>query len=397
MKRKICVFVGNRANYSSLKSAMLEIKKSKKLDLILIAGSSSLLKKFGEVSNIIEDDGFTIHERLFSLLYGETPETMTKSSGILLYELSTILNKYNPAFTLIVGDRFEMLSVAIASFYNNIPIIHTMGGESSGSIDDSIRHSITKLAHIHFPSNRIAYNRIIQLGENPKYVFNVGCPRIDIVREILKKPTDLRELLFNYLLFNGTGYYNTKNFSKSIVVLQHPVTTEYGLGENQINITLEAVKYISTKYDLNVIVLHSNPDAGEQDIYLSIENFKEKNKNLKFKYINHIPFELFIYLLSQCKCLVGNSSAGIRDCSYIGTPVVNIGTRQNNRVQGYNVIDVDYNYEQIVEALELQINSEKYTGYFYGNGTAGKQIVKILENIDLDKLPIQKEFYNNGN
>ncbi|MHA1438603.1 MAG: UDP-N-acetylglucosamine 2-epimerase [Promethearchaeota archaeon] len=387
-KRKICVFLGSRANYSSLKSVMRYIEKSDKLELILIVGASAILDKYGEVINLVEKDGFQVNEKLYMIIEGETPETMAKSTGLGIIELSSIFMKYRPDFTLLVGDRFEMLAAAIASAYNNIPIIHTMGGEVSGSIDESIRHAITKFAHVHFPANELARQRILQMGEDENYVFNFGCPRIDIVREILEGSYE-KESVNKYIRMEGVGDIFDID-DRFLLVSQHPVTTEYGYGRQQVTETLKAVRDISRERNIPVIVLWPNVDAGSDDVASGIRIFREHQKDKNFHFFKNIPLNYYIWLMDKTLCLVGNSSSGIREGAFIGTPVVNIGTRQNDRARGKNVIDVDYDSNEIKDAIEKQIDHGKYKSEnIYGDGYAGEKIVKVLETI---KVNIQKKF-----
>ncbi|MBA7573924.1 UDP-N,N'-diacetylbacillosamine 2-epimerase (hydrolyzing) [subsurface metagenome] len=382
------VFLGSRANYSSLKSVMKYINDSEKIELFLVVGASAILDKYGEVINLVEKDGFQVNEKLYMIIEGETPETMAKSTGLGLIELSGILMKYRPDFTLLVGDRFEMLSAAIASAYNNIPIVHTMGGEVSGSIDESIRHAITKLAHVHFPANELARERILQMGENEDCVFNFGCPRIDTVKEILNNPFQIEEMN-KYISLIGVGDV-FKIDNKFLLLSQHPVTTEYGEGKNQISETLKAVREISIERDVPVLVLWPNSDAGSDDVASGIRIFREKYNDRNFHFFKNIPLESYIWLMEKTLCLVGNSSSGIREGAFIGTPVVNIGTRQDDRARGKNVIDTDYKYKEIKNAIETQIKHGKYISeHIYGEGNAGKQIVDVLEDID---VKIQKKF-----
>jgi len=388
IKRKICVFLGSRANYSSLISVMREIQKSDKLELILIVAASALLEKYGKVVKLVEQDGFQVDEKIFMIIEGENPITMAKSTGLGIIELSSLFTKYRPDFTLIVADRFEMLAAAIASAYINIPIAHIQGGEVSGSIDESIRHAITKLAHVHFPANELAKQRILQMGEDEKYVFNVGCPRIDTVKEILNNSIDFEEIN-NFIKSHGVGdIFDIDN--QFLLVSQHPVTTEYGQGIKQIELTLKAVRDISREYNIPVIVLWPNVDAGSDDIAKGIRIFRELNQDKNFHFIKNFPFAYYIKLMDKTACLIGNSSSGIREGAFIGTPVVNIGTRQNGRARGKNVIDCNYDYHEIKEAIKKQIEHGKYPSEpIYGNGDASKKIIKILESIEVN---IQKQF-----
>ena len=393
-KRKVCVFIGNRANYSSFISIMKHIQASDKLELILLTGASILLDRYGEAVKLIENDGFKVDDRIYMLIEGENPETMAKSTGLGLIELSSILNKHKPDFTLIVADRFEMLAAAIASSYNNIPVVHIQGGEVSGSIDESVRHAITKLSHLHFPSNKVAERRILQMGEDENYVFNFGCPRIDTVKEILSENYDFK-ILNKYIRTFGVGDIFDIN-GNFLMVSQHPVTTEYGKGKDQIKLSIQAVKELSEEYSYPVIFLWPNPDAGSGHIAKSIRMFRENEEVMNFHFFKNLPFTLYIWLMDRTLCLIGNSSSGIREGAFIGTPVVNIGTRQQDRTRGKNVIDVDHDYKKIKSAIKKQIEHGKYEPEFiFGDGNASKNIIRVLEDIEVNiqKKFIQHKFY----
>ena len=232
--KRICAVVGSRANYSSIKSALRAIDRHPDLELKLIVGAAALLDRYGAVVNLIEADGFTIDTRLHMLVEGETPTTMAKSTGLGLIELSSIFDRLKPDFVLTVGDRFETIATTLAAAYMNIPIAHSMGGEVSGTIDESIRHATTKFAHVHFPASRDAAIRIAKLGEREDMVFKVGCPRIDLVAEVLAADNaGAPQSIFD--LGVGDKIDLSRPFA---LVSQHPVTTEYGEGELQIGKTL---------------------------------------------------------------------------------------------------------------------------------------------------------------
>ena len=379
--KKICIVIGSRANYSSIKSVLLNIKKNKNLKLQLVLNTSSLLYKYGNVSKLIEDDGFRIDEKIYNLVEGETPLTMAKSTGLALIELSSTFERLNPDIVLTVGDRFETMGTVLAACYMNIPLAHTMGGEISGTIDESIRHAVTKLAHIHFPANKKAAKVIEKLGEEKSKIFNVGCPRIDLVKEILK---DKKLILKNNIFDTGVG--DKLNLARPFVIIsQHPVTTEFKDAENQMKLTLDSISDL----DVQVIVLWPNADAGSAYISKAIRSFRENNARSLIHFFRNLPIEVYIKLLEKTKCLIGNSSSGIREGNFIGVPCVNIGSRQNGRDRGLNVIDVQYDSEKIKNAIRKQIKIGKYkSGNLYGNGTAGKKITEILAG-DL-KINIQK-------
>ena len=255
--RKICVVIGSRANYSSIKSAMRAIDAHPDLELQLVVGASALLDRYGTVLELIESDGFEPDERVFMLIEGETPATMAKSTGLGLLELPTSFERLQPDVVITVGDRFETMATALAATYMNIPLAHTMGGEVSGNIDESIRHAVTKFAHVHFPACTDAAERLVKLGEDPETVHVVGCPRMDLVSEVLAQNGDNLSQIFQ----DGVG--GTFDLERPFVIVsQHPVTTEYGDGERQIALTLEAVQQLG----LPAIVLWPNADAGSEDI-----------------------------------------------------------------------------------------------------------------------------------
>ena len=369
--RKICVVIGSRANYSSIKSAIYAIKNHPQLSLQLIASASAVLDRYGAVSNLIEEDGFQIDAKVHMLIEGETPTTMAKSTGVGLIELPSLFEKLKPDIVLTVGDRFETMATTLSAAYMNIAIAHTMGGEVTGTIDESIRHAVTKFSHIHFPASKDAEERIIKLGERKEDIFLVGCPRIDLVANILKKKTQLN--LKSFLEGGvGKGIDIDKPF---ILISQHPVTTEYGEGESQIWETLQAVK----DCDIPAIVLWPNADAGSEDISRGIRKWREKGLADKMHFFKNLPVETYIHLMKKTSCLVGNSSSGIRESAYIGTPTVNVGTRQYMRERGSNVIDTEHNKNEIKNAILNQISHGFYKPQsIYGDGTAGIKIAKVL-------------------
>jgi len=378
-RRKICVVVGSRANYSSIKSAMRAIKGHPGLVLQLVVGASALLDRYGSVVDIIQRDGFEPAARLFMLIEGETPTTMAKSTGLGLLELPTIFERLGPDVVLTVGDRFETMATTLAAAYMNIPIAHTMGGEVSGNIDENIRHAVTKFANIHFPACEDARERIIKLGERPEAVHMVGCPRIDIVAEILREDVDVTRQVFGEGV--GAAFDLKKNF---LLVSQHPVTGEFGRGEEQISATLGA----ALDTGLPAIVLWPNADAGSEDVARGIRKFRERHSSAPFHYVKNLPPEVYVPLMARTSCLIGNSSSAIREGAFIGTPAVNVGTRQTARQRGGNVVDVDYNAKAIRDAVADRLRSGRFPSEpIYGDGKAGPRIADVLSS---EKLSIEK-------
>jgi len=375
--RKVCVFIGSRANYSSIKSVLRAVREQDGLRLQLIVGASALLDRFGSVVDVIEADGFTPDARVTMIVEGETPATMAKSTGLGLLELPTTFEMLKPDVVVSVGDRFETMATAIAAAYMNIPIAHTMGGEISGTIDESIRHAVTKLSHIHFPANRQAAERIIRMGEPPETVHDVGCPRIDLVKEIVDSAGPLPHA--EWLDREGVGAHVdvTKPF---LLVNQHPVTTEYGQGRQQIWETLLALHELK----MPTIMLWPNVDAGSDDIATGMRTFREKYQPDYIRFYKNFPIETYVRLMLLCGCAVGNSSAPIREGAFMGVPTVNVGTRQMGRDRGPNVLDVEHDRGRIVEAVRRQLAHGRYpSDALYGDGAAGGRIARVLAEVPL--------------
>ncbi len=372
MKRKICIVVHSRANYGRIKTVMRAIAEHEDLELQLLVGSSALLHRYGAVIDIIRRDGFQEAAVVHSIVEGETPTTMAKSTGLAIIELSTHFENQKPDVVLTVADRFETLATAVAASYMNIPLAHTQGGEVTGSIDESVRHAISKLAHVHFPATKRAEEYLLRMGEEAHSVHLTGCPAIDLVAETdLTLPADI------FSRYQGVGepLSAEKDF---IIVLQHPVTTEYGSGLAQIQETLAAAHAVA-KEGMQIVWLWPNVDAGSDQISKGIRAFREFNSTQNMHFYRNFSPEDYAKLLANTRCIVGNSSSGLREGAFLGTPCVNIGTRQAGRERASNVIDVDCNAEEISAALARQLAHGRYEpSHLVGDGTAGRKIADIL-------------------
>ena len=378
--RKICVVINNRANYARIKYFLKAAQKNSKLELSVILGASANLQRYGELSQTLKKDGFSPKYKISTIVEGENPISMAKSTALSIIELSSIFEKIKPDIVLTVADRFETLATAIASSYLNIFLAHTQGGEVSGSIDESVRHSISKLAHIHFPSTRRSKDFLIKMGENKKQIFLTGCPSIDILKnEKLKISKKLMKKI------NSTKTDGNIDFNNDyLILMQHPVTTEYFDAKRQINETIKAVKILVSK-GIQILWLWPNIDAGSDYFSKEIRKFREGNKNIKniLFYKNFTPEE-YACILKNSSCILGNSSSGIREASYLGIPSVNIGNRQSFRETGKNVVNVDYSSKNIIKAVLKQFNKKFKKNNLYGDGRAGKRIAKILSNCNLN-------------
>ena len=376
-KRKICVIVFSRANYARIRSVLHAIQNHPELSLQLIVGASAVLWRFGNILETIADDGFEVSEVVYSIVDGGTPGTMAKSTGLSIIELATTFENLRPDIVLTVADRFETIATAITASYMNITVAHTQGGEVTGSIDESVRHAITKLAHIHFPATQESADRLKKMGENPDAIYITGCPAMDIVADLtpFKMPSDI---------FSNFGI--TKEvldpYEPFLLVLQHPVTTEFGDGLDQITNTSSAVESIG----MPTVWIWPNADAGTDDIAKGMRIHKEEVKDTKIHYFLNFTPEDYIYLLANCSCIIGNSSSGIREGAFLGTPTVNIGSRQQNRERGNNVVDVDYDSCDIKEAIQKQLRHGRYAPeHIFGSGCAGEDIANILSTVEVNQ------------
>jgi UDP-hydrolysing UDP-N-acetyl-D-glucosamine 2-epimerase len=375
-KRKICVVITARPSYSRVKTALLAIKEHPMLELQLVVASSALLDRYGNAVNYILNDGFNITAKVFNILEGENLTAAAKATGLGIMELSTIFENHKPDIVITIADRFETMSTAIAASYMNIPLAHIQGGEVTGNIDEKVRHAITKLADYHFVASEGARERVIKLGENPEMVFNTGCPSIDLALEVLKTPYFDFDPMVKYGGV-GSGIDITKDY---IVVMQHPVTTEYEASRKHIEETLHAVNDLA----IPAFWFWPNVDAGADGSSKGIRSFREHYDPGHIHFFKNMEPNDFLRLLINCKCLIGNSSVGIRECAFMGVPVVNIGTRQHRRDRGNNVKDCSYDRNQIKYAIEWWLNNESPTPSFvYGGGDAGNKIADILESIPL--------------
>jgi UDP-hydrolysing UDP-N-acetyl-D-glucosamine 2-epimerase len=340
--------------------------------LQLVAGASALLHRFGSAIEVMRNDGFEPDAIVHSIVEGETPVTMAKSVGLGTIELATHFQSLAPDVVLAVADRFETIATAIAASYMNIPVAHTQGGEVTGSIDENVRHAVTKLAHIHFPATERAREFLLRMGESPDTVHLTGCPSIDILVETdLSFPPDL------FARYRGVGA-DLDPASPFIVVLQHPVTTEYGQGFAQINETLQAVDRVG-RNGMQVVWLWPNVDAGSDDVAKGLRVFRERNNPPYLHFYRNFAVEDYARLMNAARCIVGNSSCGLREGAYLGTPCVNIGTRQRGRERAANVIDAPHDAEAIHAAVEHQIVKGRYPrSLIFGDGNASQRIADIL-------------------
>lgn len=376
-RRKICVVITARPSYSRIKTALDAIKEHPNLELQLVVAASALLDRYGTTINYIKKDGFDITTKVFSVLEGENVTVSSKTTGLGILELSTVFDNLEPDIVVTIADRYETMSTAIAASYMNIPLAHIQGGEVTGNIDEKVRHAITKLSDYHFVSSEGSRERVIKLGEEPSSVYNTGCPSIDLAENVMNNLIDDFDPI---KLYGGVGAKEELFDGDYLVVMQHPVTTEHQQAMEHINKTLHAIEELN----MPTFWFWPNVDAGSDGTSTGIRAFREHHDGLPIRFFKNMEPHHFLQLLLESKCLIGNSSVGIRECSYLGIPVVNIGTRQMRRERGNNVIDVDYDTEEIKDAVKTWLKSSPpEPSIIYGGGNAGKKIAERLSKVEL--------------
>lgn len=375
MRRKICVVITARPSYSRVKTVLQAIKANSKLELQLVVAASALLNRYGNAIDFIEADGFSVDAKVFSVLEGENTTAAAKTTGLGIIELSSVFENLKPDLVVTVADRFETISTAIAASYMNIPLAHLQGGEVTGNIDEKVRHAITKLSDYHMVSTEDAFQRVLKLGEEADSIFVTGCPSIDLAITVLKR----KPLQFNpYQKYGGVGQEPDYN-SGYLVVMQHPETTQISKSRAHIEQTLKAIDELK----IPTFWFWPNIDAGADGTSTGIRAYREYNELNHVHFFKHMSSGDFLELINNAKVLVGNSSVGIRESSFLGVPVVNIGDRQHRRQRAENVLDVKPSSEAIKEAIQLQSQTNYPSSQLYGNGDSGEKIADILAEIKL--------------
>lgn len=375
-RRKVCVVITARPSYSRIKTALTAIQAHPALELQLVVAASALLDRYGSAVHYIEKDGFPIAAKVFNVLEGENLTASAKTTGMGILELSSVFDNLAPDVVVTVADRFETMATAVSAAYMNIPLAHVQGGEVTGNIDEKVRHSITKLADIHLVATEKARERVLRMGEHPDQVFVTGCPSIDLAEKVLQAPG----LDFDpFEKYGGVG--QTQDLENGyVVVMQHPLTTEYEQSRQHIEASLEAMSGLN----IPVLWFWPNVDAGADGTSKGIRAFRERSDAANFHFFKNMEPEDFLRLICNSRCLVGNSSVGIREAAYLGVPVVNIGGRQAGRERGHNVLDVGH----VPQAIQNAVLHQMAHGFYppdpiYGDGNAGQKIAKVLAEAPL--------------
>lgn len=380
MTRKVCVVVTARPTYSRVKTVLQAVEAHVDLELQLVVAASALLDRYGRVIDQIEADGFTPVEEVHMIIEGENPTSMAKSTGMGLLEMATVLDNLEPDVVVTVADRYETMATAVAASYMNIPLAHIQGGEVSGSIDEKVRHAVTKLSDLHLVSTAGAAERVIKMGEQPATVHDTGCPSVD-----LAAATDTS----GPLGFDPTERYggvgaDIDYSAPYVVVMQHPVTTQHEVARAQVEATLDAVHRLGTP----AVWFWPNVDAGSDGTSRGIRAFRERHDGAPIRFFKNLSPADFLDLMVRSAAMVGNSSVAIREGAYLGVPAVNIGTRQAGRERAANVVDVDHDVTAIAGAITERAGKGRLArDTLYGDGRAGPRIAELLAR---EALPTEK-------
>uniref|UniRef100_A0A673G0D7 Bifunctional UDP-N-acetylglucosamine 2-epimerase/N-acetylmannosamine kinase n=1 Tax=Sinocyclocheilus rhinocerous TaxID=307959 RepID=A0A673G0D7_9TELE len=378
---RVCVATCNRADYSKLAPIMFGIKSHPEIfDLEVVVLGSHLIDDYGNTFRMIEQDEFDIGSKLHTIVRGEDEAAMVESVGLALVKLPDVLQRLAPDILLVHGDRFDALALATAAALMNIRILHLEGGEVSGTIDDSIRHAISKLAHYHAVCTRSAERHLISMCEDHSHILLAGCPSYDKLLSAHQRD-DYTDIIKSWL---GDDVKE----QDYIVALQHPVTTDIKNSIKIYELMLDAL----ISFNKRTLVLFPNIDAGSKEM-VRVMRRKGIEQHPNFRAVKHVPFDQFIQLVAHAGCMIGNSSCGVREAGAFGTPVINLGTRQTGRETGENVLhvrDAD-THNKIYHALELQFGKRYPCSKIYGDGNAVQRILKFMQSIDLSE-PLQKKF-----
>jgi GDP/UDP-N,N'-diacetylbacillosamine 2-epimerase (hydrolysing) len=384
MSRKICVVTGTRAEFGLLRWLMQELKHQPELELQVVATGMHLSPEFGSTYREIEEAGFTIHARVEMLLSADTATAVTKSMGLGVIGFADVYERLQPDVIVVLGDRFEIFAAASAALIAGIPVAHIHGGETTeGAFDEAIRHSITKMSHLHFVAAKEYRQRVIQLGEQPERVFNVGGMGIDAIKRI--------KLLDREELEQSLGFRFDK---KNLLITFHPVTLESGASSSEQMI--ELLEPLGELEDTRLIFTMPNADTGGRELSALVQDFVNNHDNAcVFPSLGQLRY---FSCLAQVDAVVGNSSSGLAEAPSFCIGTINIGDRQKGRLQATSIIDCEPSRQSIFSALERVYSPTfqqalKAASNPYGSGGASEKVAKILADYPLDNIQ-KKQFYN---
>jgi UDP-hydrolysing UDP-N-acetyl-D-glucosamine 2-epimerase len=384
-KRRICFVITNFIHYSRNLLVLRELRARPDVSLTVLVGGAALLTKytssFGSALDLLEREGFETYPAHFSL-EGDHLAAKTKTAGLGVIECANVFAKVRPDLVIVRGDRFEVLSAAIAAAYMNIPVAHIEGGDVSGTIDESVRHAITKLSHLHFATHDDAARRLRSMGENPKYVYTVGSPDVEIAEALAKKPVRLD--------INATGSGASLDLAEPYLMVRfHPVWSESR--EETVGATKALLEAVGES-GLQALWFWPNDDTGAESVSHTLRAFNDQVAGHRIRFMRDLPPDMFMSLLAQAACLVGNSSAGIKECSVLGVPVVDIGSRQRSRKQANNVVSSPASKRMLAKAIAKQVGAKRYPkSLIYRKSGTARTIAKVAATAP---LYTQKTFHD---
>ncbi|MCT7556043.1 UDP-N-acetylglucosamine 2-epimerase [Aliarcobacter butzleri] len=370
-KKRIVFLTGTRADFGKLKSLIKITQNSELFDVHIFVTGMHMITKYGKTIIEVEKSGF---KNIYPFINHDNIDHMDRNLAKTIDGFSHYILELKPDLIIVHGDRIEAMAGAIVGSLNNILVAHIEGGEVSGTIDELIRHSISKIAHIHLTSNEEARKRLIQMGEYETSIFTIGSPDLDIMNS-----KDLPTLNF------VKEYYKIP-FNKYAILMFHPVTTEIDKIKNQVKILVDCLESSS----LNYIVIYPNNDMGSNFI---LEEYKRFENNPKFKIFPSLRFEYFLVLLKNSQFTIGNSSAGVREAPYYNIPTINVGNRQNNRVKSNTIISIDFIKEDIDNSIQEALKIGKIEkDVDFGDGNSDKKFYELLQNENFWHISNQKQF-----
>lgn len=369
--KKILFLSGTRADFGKLKSLISVSQQSSLFDVSIFVTGMHLQKEYGYTVNEIEKSGF---KNIYTFENHTTETSMDLTLSKTIEGLSAHVKQNKPDLIVVHGDRVEALAGAIVGSLNNILVGHIEGGEVSGTIDELIRHSVSKMSHIHFVCNQVAKNRLIQMGEIDSHIFEIGSPDIDIM--FSSKLPSIEKAKSRYEIL----------FEKYALLMFHPVTTEQELIEKQINDLIDAVLGDENNY----IVIYPNNDMGSSAI---IKAFSRLENNKRFRIFPSLRFEYFLTFLKNCQFIIGNSSAGVREAPYYQKPSIDLGNRQKNRNKSESIINCNFGINEIANAIKQSQNLNNFESPLaFGEGKSDQLFLDIIKDNSFWKIPCQKQF-----
>ncbi|QKG92040.1 UDP-N-acetylglucosamine 2-epimerase (hydrolyzing) [Halorubrum salinarum] len=380
MTTTVVSVVTSRSQYARVKTALQALTEDDRVDFYLIVSGGALVHRFGDLSDIISEAGMEIDKKIHTLLEAGEPVAQAKTTGMGLVEYATAFEELDPDMMLTSGDRHETIASSLAASYLNIPVVHLEGGEITGSIDDKVRHATTKMADYHFVSTKRSKEIVSQLGEPADRIYRTGCPSIELAEQVVQEERTEYDPQTEY---GGVG--DTVDVSQDYIVIQyHPLPTEYKSNYDKTQELITAYEQL----DIQAFWFWPNMDAGTDQVSKAIREYREQQDADGVRFFISLDPHDYLTLVKNAACMLGNSSVGIRECSYFGTPAVNIGERQQSREQGPNVLDVDCDADKIAEGVRSQLQHGSYPqSMIYGNGNAAQKITDTIVELDPELKP----------